>query len=320
MVSVQSLKWIGAALFYAVVSFSIVAVNKSVLTIYKFPSIQFLSFAQLILTVVVTDVLKFFKLVTYPEVCTESIKKVMPLPFLHLCNLILGLGSTQTLSIPMFTVLRRSSVLFVMIGEVWVLSKSFNRTTCLTVLAMLFGVIVASMGDLAFDSYGYIMVLTNNLASAAYFIYVKKINDDNFLGKFGMMYYNSLISLPFSAVILYFSNEMNAVFAYEGWSDFMFCFQFILCLSMGYLLVFSAILCTSICGPLTSNVVGVLKNAAMTYVGMFFGGDYIFSWLNVTGITISSAGAVVYSVGTFKDAEQNKGTELESRNLARLKD
>ena len=323
MVSVQSLKWIGAAMFYAVVSFSIVAVNKSVLTIYKFPSVQFLSFAQLILTVIVTDVLKFFKLVSYPEVCTDSVKKVMPLPFLHLCNLILGLGSTQTLSIPMFTVLRRFTVLFVMIGEVWVLGKSFNKTTCATVFAMLFGVIVASVGDLAFDIYGYIMVLSNNLVSAAYFLYVKKINDNNFLGKFGMMYYNSLISLPFSALILYFSNEMNSVLAYEGWSDFMFCFQFILCLCLGYILVFSAILCTSICGPLTFNVVGVLKSAAMTYVGMFFGGDYIFGWLNFTGITISAAGAVVYSAVTFqtanKDTSPKDDTDLKNRDSPSLK-
>ena len=209
----------------------------------------------------------------------------------------------------MFTVLRRFTVLFVMIGEVLVLGKSFNRMTCSTVFAMLFGVVVASVGDLAFDGYGYVMVLTNNLVSAAYFLFVKKINDDNFLGKFGIMYYNSFLSLPFSAIILYFSNEMGAVQAYVGWSDSFFCFQFILCLSMGYILVFSAILCTSICGPLTFNVVGVLKSAAMTYVGMFFGGDYIFGWLNFTGITMSAAGAVVYSAVTFRDAGKEDKTK-----------
>ena len=73
---------VAAALFYGVSSFMIMVVNKRVLTVYKFPSFQVLGLGQMLATVTILFLAKFFKMVSFPDVGKETLRKIWPLPLM----------------------------------------------------------------------------------------------------------------------------------------------------------------------------------------------------------------------------------------------
>ena len=111
------LKKILTALFYGVSSFMIMVVNKTVLTRYQFPSFQVLGIGQMIATVIILNIGRLFKIIQFPDLTSDTFRKIWPLPLMYLGNMVFGLGGTQNLSLPMMTVLRRFSILMTMIGS-----------------------------------------------------------------------------------------------------------------------------------------------------------------------------------------------------------
>ncbi|KAI1280579.1 UDP-N-acetylglucosamine/UDP-glucose/GDP-mannose transporter [Halotydeus destructor] len=292
-----------SALFYGFASFLIIVVNKIVLTNYRFPSFHFLGIGQMLTTIIVLQSAKTLNIISFPDLSQDVAKKIFPLPLLYLGNLVSGLGGTKKLSLPMFTVLRRASIMMTMVGEYYILSVVQSRAIVATVVAMIGGAIIAALNDLAFDLVGYTYVLSNDFFTAANGVYMKKKLDAMELGKFGLMFYNSLFMLLPLVVLTYASGDFERVMDFEYASDMGFLVSFASSCFMGFLLMYATVLCTSHNSALTTAVVGCLKNILVTYVGMYIGGDYVFSMSNFIGVNISMMGSLVYSYITFVEKE-----------------
>lgn len=297
------LKKVGSALFYGVASFLITVVNKTVLTSWKFPSFLVLSIGQMVAGILVLAFGKRIGLITFADVSLDIPKKLFPLPLIYAGNMMFGLGGTQALPLPMFTAIRRFSILMTMMLEFKMLGVRPSKQVQFSVWCMVGGAILAASDDLTFNLHGYTYVMITNTLTAANGVFLKKKLDTIDVGKYGIMFYNSLIMLVPAVIGAWFLGDLETAYNYEHWRNPIFFSQFFMSCIMGFVLSYSIILCTQFNSALTTTIIGCLKNICVTYLGMFIGGDYIFSWLNCIGINISIFGSLLYTYITFGKKE-----------------
>merc|ERR1712241_691258 len=282
---------IAAALFYGMASFMIMVVNKHVLTIHKFPSFQVLGLGQMTATLVVLSLGKWLKIIDFPKLSKDILRKIWPLPLFYIGNMLFGLGGTKELSLPMMTVLRRFSILMTMIGEFYLLKVNPDIKVQLSVYLMIFGATVAACNDLAFSPMGYTFILLNDFCTAANGVVTKQKLEAKDLGKYGLLFYNSLFMWIPTVLLTIYTGDIRLVTHFEGWST-EFLFEFLLSCVFGFILMYATVLCTQYNSALTTTIVGCLKNVLVTYLGMIIGGDYIFNWPNFIGLNISVIGSL----------------------------
>ncbi|XP_078043689.1 UDP-sugar transporter sqv-7 [Augochlora pura] len=294
---------VGSALFYGLSSLMITVVNKTVLTSFEFPSFQALGIGQMLATIVLLSGAKKLRYVEFPNLEVATFAKIWPLPVIYIGNMIFGLGGTKQLSLPMFTALRRFSILMTMIAEYYILGAKARVSVQLSVYTMIAGAVVAALNDLAFNFEGYMFILLNDLFTAANGVYMKKKLESKELGKYGLMYYNSLFMILPAIAIACWMGDARSVLEFPHWDNVFFILQFGLSCVMGFVLSYSMILCTLHNSALTTTIIGCLKNICVTYLGMIVGGDYIFTWLNFIGLNLSVIGSLVYTWVTFRRKE-----------------
>lgn len=300
------LKKVGSALFYGVASFLITVINKTVLTTWAFPSFLVLSIGQMMASIIILGVGKRLGIITFCSFNRDTPKKLFPLPLIYCGNMMFGLGGTQALSLPMFTAIRRFSILMTMMLEFKMLAVRPSKPVQISVWCMVGGALLAASDDLSFNLQGYTYVMITNMLTAANGVFLKKKLDSIDIGKYGIMFYNSIIMVVPLVCGAWLLGDLHTAYNYPHWQNPVFLVQFVLSCVMGFVLSYSIVLCTQFNSALTTTIIGCLKNICVTYLGMFIGGDYLFSWLNCIGLNISIFGSLLYTYITFRKKDTTR--------------
>ncbi|XP_043403453.1 UDP-N-acetylglucosamine/UDP-glucose/GDP-mannose transporter isoform X2 [Chelonia mydas] len=271
-----------SAFFYGTCSFLIVLVNKTVLTTYRFPSPMVLGIGQMATTILILYVSKLNKIIHFPDFDKSIPVKLFPLPLLYVGNHISGLTSTSKLR------------------------KRYSLGIIVSVFAIILGAFIAAGSDLSFNLEGYTFVLLNDIFTAANGVYTKQKMDPKELGTYGVLFYNAYFMVIPTMILSFSTGDLQQVTDFKHWTNFLFLFQFLLSCFLGFLLMYSTVLCSHYNSALTTSVVGAIKNISIAYIGMLVGGDYIFSILNFIGLNICMAGGLRYSFLTLQDHNKPK--------------
>lgn len=306
---------ITSAIAYGIASFVIVVVNKVILTHYKFPSPQTLGLGQMVATLIILQGGKSLNIITFCGFSRSLPSKIWPLPALYLGNLISGLDGTKHLNLPMFTVLRRFTILLTMFAEYFILRVVASNAIIISVIAMIGGAVVAAINDLAFDARGYTSVILNDCFTAGNNVYYKKMLQTKDIGRYGLIFYNVLLMIIPLFAIAYLTGELQLGLNFDQWLDVGFLCSFLSSCVMGFVLMYTTVLCTQYNSALTTTIIGCLKNMLVTYAGMVIGGDYVYSLTNFMGINISMIGSIFYTYLTFAQKESKPSTSADAKEI-----
>jgi solute carrier family 35 len=154
------------------------------------------------------------------------------------------------------------------------------------------GAVLAATNDLNVTLIGVVYVFVNNACSAAQGVYVKRCLPH--LGPYGVLFYNALLSMAPMVLLVLIVGGADQTLGFALWHDWRFAALFGVSCAMGAVLQYSVVLCVHHNSALTASIMGSVKNVSVTYVGMFVGGDYVFTVLNFVGVNISVMGTLVY--------------------------
>ncbi|XP_021783433.1 UDP-N-acetylglucosamine/UDP-glucose/GDP-mannose transporter isoform X3 [Papio anubis] len=135
------------------------------------------------------------------------------------------------------------------------------------------------------------------------------------LGKYGVLFYNACFMIIPTLIISVSTGDLRQATEFNQWKNVLFILQFLLSCFLGFLLMYSTVLCSYYNSALTTAVVGAIKNVSVAYIGMLIGGDYIFSLLNFVGLNICMAGGLRYSFLTLSSQLKPKPVDEENIHL-----
>jgi len=258
---------------------------------FHFPS--FLLLYQSVFSSVFVYILKILGLITCEDISLPLVMKWLPTNFLFVAMLLSGSYALRFLSVPMVTVFKNFTTMFVTLGDFTYFGQPLSAGIVGSLTLMFLGSIVAAFNDLEFRLDGYIWMFINCIVGAGYVLYMKIAMKGTKLSEFGSVLYNNLLSVPM-VLVLAWLDGFEGVLEYPQWSDTGFLLSILFSGFSSVCISFASFWTVKTTSPTTYSVVGSLNKIPLTVVGVLVFQTPV-STLGGISIGIGLLGGVVYS-------------------------
>lgn len=138
--------------------------------------------------------------------------------------------------------------------------------TIVSILIMTLGAILAGLNDLEFTFYGYMWMILNCLSTSGYVLYMRYASTNIKLTKFGMVYYNNILSSIILLPFVFLRGELeimyNPIFAKPS-----FLIANAVAGFLGFYLNFASLWCVSATSATTYSILGAINKVPITILG-----------------------------------------------------
>lgn len=286
---------LAACAFYVVVSASMVFVNKALTYSFGFRSTNSLLFLQMLFTIALLRALRALGVCEFAEFERGKAAQVAPVSLFYSLNAAVALVALRELSVPSYTLIKRLAPLFTLFLEYLLLGKRTTRGIAMSLLVMVSGTVLAAKSDLTSSLSAWMLGVVSCLFQAMYLTYVKRSGADTGMSSVGILYYHSILSLPFIALIILGVGELGQVAAYTQWASPAFLVVLCFSLGMGLVLNYALFLCTELTSPTSTVVSGQVKAMAQTAIGMFTFGGVDMNARYLLGTLLNIGGGLGYA-------------------------
>ncbi|KAI7733551.1 hypothetical protein M8C21_005768 [Ambrosia artemisiifolia] len=293
-----------AAVSYMSCAVMLVLFNKAALSSYSFPSANVITLFQMICSCCFLYVLRRWKLITFSSgdadnstkfVSLQTLIHTSPLALTYLMYMLATMESVRGVNVPMYTTLRRTTVVFTMFVEFILVGQRYSRSVIGSVALIVFGAFVAGSRDLSFDSYGYSIVFLSNITTAIYLATISRIGKSSGLNSFGLMWCNGIMCLPVLLFWTFIRGDLRTTMTFPYLFAPGFLIVLLLSCMLAFLLNYSIFLNTTLNSAVTQTICGNLKDIFTIALGWMFFGGLPFDLLNVIGQILGFVGSGLYA-------------------------
>ncbi|CAA7407570.1 unnamed protein product [Spirodela intermedia] len=303
-----------AALSYMACAVLLVMFNKAALSSYSFPCANVITLFQMVCSSSILYAMRRWGIITFtigepwmvPDKSSPSLVplttllQTLPLSLTYLLYMVASMESVRGVNVPMYTTLRRTTVVFTITVEYLLTGQKYPPSVFSSVFLIVFGAFLAGARDMSYDSYGYAIVLVSNISTAIYLATIARLGKSSGLNSFGLMWCNGLVCGPVLLVWTYFRGDLEITMNFPDLYSPGFQGVMLLSCIMAFFLNYCIFLNTTLNSALTQTMCGNLKDLLTVGLGWMIFGGLPFDMLNVVGQCLGFLGSGLYAYSKLK--------------------
>ncbi|XP_065001337.1 UDP-N-acetylglucosamine transporter UGNT1-like [Musa acuminata AAA Group] len=297
-----------AAVSYMACAVLLVLFNKAALSSYNFPCANVITLFQMISSTCILYAMRRWRIISFTNgephkgsfVPLETIFHTLPLSIAYLLYMLATMESVRGVNVPMYTTLRRTTVMFTMIVEYLLTRQKYTHPVVGSVALIVLGAFVAGARDLSFDAYGYGMVFIANMTTAIYLATINRVGKSSGLNSFGLMWCNGIVCGPILLFWTYIRGDLELTMNFPYLHSLGFQVVMIFSCILAFFLNYCIFLNTTLNSALTQTMCGNLKDLFTVGLGWLLFGGLPFDVLNIIGQVLGFVGSGFYAYCKIK--------------------